>query len=100
MDYRIPALHQLRPILIGLRKQAGISQASLAARLGITQQSYAKIEANPAITSFERVFTIIQMLGGELVLRDGQADAVQPPVAAGRPSGAPAALVPPNKEDW
>ena len=68
MTYPIRTLHQLRPLLIGLRKKAGLSQASLAAQLGITQQSYAKIEANPTATSFERLYNIVRLLGGELYL--------------------------------
>lgn len=68
MNYPIRTLQQLRPLLMGFRKQAGLSQADVAALLGITQQSYAKIEANPAVTSVERLFTILRLLGGEIVL--------------------------------
>lgn len=68
MNYPIRTLQQLRPLLIGFRKHAGLSQANVAALLGITQQSYAKIEANPAVTSVERLFTILRLLGGEIVL--------------------------------
>lgn len=68
MDYPIKTLQQLRPILVGFRKQAGLSQAAIAGLLGITQQSYAKIEASPATTSVERLFTILRLLGGEIVL--------------------------------
>lgn len=69
MDYPIKTLQQLRPILVGFRKQAGLSQAAIAGLLGITQQSYAKIEANPATTSVERLFTILRLLGVEIVLK-------------------------------
>ncbi|MRW91047.1 helix-turn-helix domain-containing protein [Duganella sp. FT80W] len=68
MNYPIRTLQQLRPLLVGFRKQAGLSQADVATRLGVTQQSYAKIEANPATTSVERLFTILRLLGGEIVL--------------------------------
>ena len=68
MDYPIKTLKQTRTILIGFRKQAGLSQADVAALLGVTQQSYAKIEANPTATSVERLFTILRLLGGEIVL--------------------------------
>ncbi len=68
MNYPISTLNQLRPLLVGFRKQAGLSQADVAALLGITQQSYAKIEANPTVTSVERLFTILRLLGGEIVL--------------------------------
>ncbi|GJI96705.1 hypothetical protein RugamoR57_34230 [Duganella caerulea] len=68
MDYPIRTLQQLRPLLVGFRKHAGLSQAEVAALFGVTQQSYAKIEANPAATSVERLFTILRLLGGEIVL--------------------------------
>ena len=105
MSYPIRTLHQLRPILIGLRKKAGLSQASLAAQLGITQQSYAKIEANPTATSFERLYTIMRLLGGEMYLTtDGAAPApsdAAPTPSAPRPGKpAPPAQTPKNKEVW
>jgi HTH-type transcriptional regulator/antitoxin HipB len=68
MDYPIKTLQQIRPILVGLRKQAGLSQTDVASLLGVTQQSYAKIEANPTTTSVERLFMILRLLGSEIVL--------------------------------
>ncbi|WP_024303737.1 helix-turn-helix domain-containing protein [Pseudogulbenkiania sp. MAI-1] len=68
MDYPIKTLSQLRPILQGFRKANGLTQAALAERLGITQQSYAKLEANPTSASVERLFTVLRALGVELVL--------------------------------
>jgi len=69
MDYPIKTLSQLRPILQGFRKTAGLTQAALAARLGITQQSYAQLEANPASASVERMFKVLRMLEVEIQLR-------------------------------
>ncbi|WP_082583907.1 helix-turn-helix transcriptional regulator [Noviherbaspirillum sp. Root189] len=123
MDYPIKALQQLRPILVGFRKQAGFSQAAIASRLGITQQSYAKIEANPAATSVERLFTILRLLGTEIVLtQSAQPNAVDlssviassneplPSVASSKMAPkvkktsrpAPPKIVPPSakKESW
>jgi HTH-type transcriptional regulator/antitoxin HipB len=74
MDYPIRTLQQIRPLLLGFRKRAGLSQAAVAALLGVTQQSYAKIEANPSATSVERLFTILRLLGSEILL-SGSADA-------------------------
>lgn len=68
MYYPIKTLQQIRPILVGLRKQAGLSQTDVASLLGVTQQSYAKIEANPTTTSVERLFMILRLLGSEIVL--------------------------------
>lgn len=68
MDYPIKTLQQVRTILVGFRKRAGLSQADVAQLLGVTQQSYAKIEANPKTTSVEKLFTILRLLGSEIVL--------------------------------
>lgn len=68
MDYPIKTLSQLRPILQGCRKKANLTQTEVANQLGITQQSYAQIEANPASTSVERLYKIMRLLNVELVL--------------------------------
>lgn len=39
---------------------------AVASLLGVSQQSYAKIEANPSTTSFERLFHILNLLGGSI----------------------------------
>lgn len=70
MDYPVKILSQLRPILKGFRKSRGLTQAALAEKLGITQQSYAQFEANPESGSVERLFKILSMLGAELVLKE------------------------------
>ncbi|QCP50815.1 helix-turn-helix transcriptional regulator [Trinickia violacea] len=68
MDYPIKTLSQLRPILQGFRKAAGLTQAAMASQLGITQQSYAQLEANPAAASMERLFKVMRMLDVEMRL--------------------------------
>ena len=105
MSYPIRTLHQLRPILIGLRKKAGLSQASLAAQLGIRQQSYAKIEANPTATSFERLYNIVRLLGGELYLTTHGENADAPgkapaPTVPQPGTPAPPTQTPSNNEIW
>lgn len=66
IEHEIRTLDQLRPILRGLRKSAGLTQAMLARRLGVTQQTYAQFEGNPASASVERLFNV--------ALRDARAD--------------------------
>lgn len=61
-NYSLNSPVQLRDLLIGFRKQANLTQAALAEKLGITQQSYAQIEANPASASFERIYKILRLL--------------------------------------
>ncbi|MGX7001886.1 helix-turn-helix domain-containing protein [Caballeronia sp. KNU42] len=70
MDYRIKAISQLQPILKGYRRAAGLTQAALSEKLGITQQSYAQLEANPASASMERLFRVLRVLHVDLVLSD------------------------------
>jgi HTH-type transcriptional regulator/antitoxin HipB len=55
VDYPIKTLNRLRPILLGFRKAAGLAQAMMASHLGVTQQTYAQLEANPAAVSVERL---------------------------------------------
>ncbi|PMS35342.1 DNA-binding XRE family transcriptional regulator [Trinickia symbiotica] len=83
MDFPITTLAQLRPILLGFRKSAGLTQAKMASRLGVTQQTYAQLEANPASASFERLFRVLRVLNVDLVLspraaRSGEPTAHQP----------------------
>jgi HTH-type transcriptional regulator/antitoxin HipB len=66
VDYPIKTLSQLRPILQGFRKAAGLTQAAMAAHLGVTQQTYAQLEANPAAVSVERLFKVLRILQVDL----------------------------------
>lgn len=68
MIYHIKTLGQLSLVLKGFRKQKGLTQAAMAERLGITQQSYAHFEANPARTRLERLFMVLRMLDVEIAL--------------------------------
>jgi HTH-type transcriptional regulator/antitoxin HipB len=68
VDYPIKTLNQLRPILLGFRKAAGLTQAMMASHLGVTQQTYAQLEANPAAVSVERLFRVLRVLDVDLTL--------------------------------
>ncbi len=68
MIYPIKTLGQLPLILKGFRKGKGLTQAVIAERLGITQQSYAYFEANPASATLERLFLVLRMLDVEISL--------------------------------
>ncbi|KVF78332.1 XRE family transcriptional regulator [Burkholderia sp. FL-7-2-10-S1-D7] len=100
MPFPVQTLSQLRPILVGFRKSAGLTQAQLAARLGVTQQSYAQLEANPSAVSIERLFKVLNVLGVRLTLVPGTPDDTtvpddttpalkRAPAARGRSPGAP-----------
>ncbi|HCP1860403.1 helix-turn-helix transcriptional regulator [Enterobacter hormaechei] len=66
--YPVKTLKQLRPMLLGFRKVKGLTQKDVAERLGVTQQTYARLEADPASASIERLFRVFAVLGVEIVL--------------------------------
>lgn len=66
--YPLKTVNHLRPVLIGFRKASRLTQKELSKRLGVTQQTYARLEANPTRASFERLFRVFSALGVELVL--------------------------------
>ena len=70
MVYTINTLDQLKPILIGFRKSQGLSQKALAARLGVSQQTYQALEANPQKATIERLFSVLTLLGVRLSLSE------------------------------
>lgn len=67
-NYPIKTLSQLPLVLKGFRKLRGLTQAAMAERLGITQQSYAYFEANPATAALGRLFMVLRMLNVEISL--------------------------------
>ena len=68
VSYPIKTLSQLPLILKGFRKERGLTQAAMAEKLGITQQSYAYFEANPATATLDRLFMVLRLLGVEISL--------------------------------
>lgn len=70
MDYPIRTPEQLGQVLKGLRKDRGMTQAAVAARMGTLQGKVSALEAQPGKTSVERLFRMLSVLGIELVLRE------------------------------
>jgi len=68
VDYPIKTISQLPLILKGFRKECGLTQAAMAEKLGITQQSYAYFEANPATATLDRLFMALRIMGVEISL--------------------------------
>lgn len=66
--YPLTMLNQLRPLLIGFRKANGLTQKDVSERLGVAQQTYARLEANPASASIERLFKVFSVLGVKISL--------------------------------
>lgn len=70
MNYTINTLDQLKPILVGYRKSKGLSQKALAAKLGVSQQTYQALESNPQKVTIERLFRVLTLLDVRLSLSD------------------------------
>ncbi|MEH3377087.1 helix-turn-helix transcriptional regulator [Enterobacter kobei] len=67
-QFPIKTLNQLRPVLIGFRKIKGFTQKDVSERRGVTQQTYARLEANPASASIDRLYKVFSILGVEITL--------------------------------
>lgn len=91
--YPLKTLNQLRPLLVGFRKANGMTQKDVSEKLGVTQQTYARLEANPASASIERLFKVFTVLGVEMVLSAGQFSVIQEPAEI--PDNSPA-----RREKW
>jgi HTH-type transcriptional regulator/antitoxin HipB len=61
---------QLGEVLRGRRKARSISQADLAAKLGISQGRLSTLESDPAGLTLERLLTLATVLGLEIVVQD------------------------------
>ncbi len=68
-DYIVRTPEQLPAFLQGFRKQAGLTQAEAALRLGVTQQTLSALERNAEKVSAARLMCLLSVLGVELVLR-------------------------------
>ncbi len=79
--YAIQTAEQLKPVIAGFRKSAGLTQEALAMRLGTTQQTYSAAERNAANMSVSKLLSILNALGVEMVLQSKSSS------ADGAPSG-------------
>lgn len=68
-EYTVRTAEQLPALLQGFRKQAGLTQAEAALRLGVTQQTLSALERNAEKVSAARLMRLLSILGVELVLR-------------------------------
>lgn len=75
---------QLPLLLQAFRKEAGLTQSDVAARLGVTQQTYSALERNADKVSIERLLKLLHILGVELRLAPAVSVACDEP-----PSSAP-----------
>lgn len=70
-EFNVRTVEELPGLLEAFRKQAGFTQAELALRMGITQQSLSRMERNADKISMSKFLRILSILKVELVLRDG-----------------------------
>lgn len=85
MDHLLQLPDQLALHLKSLRKAAGVSQAQLAQRLGVSQSRVAAIERDPAAISVRQLMEILQLLDADLLMRP-RVDAVVSPASASVPA--------------
>ena len=78
--YTIQTADQLRPIIAGFRKSAGLTQEDLATRLGITQQTFSSAERHASNMSVSKLLTVLHALGVELVLQPKSTNTDEAPV--------------------
>ena len=84
-NFTIQTIEQLQPILAAFRKTAGLTQADLATRLGVTQQTYSAAERHAGNMSVGKLLSVLHALDVELVLQP------KPAKAETAPSDTPAA---------
>ena len=78
-NYSIQTADQLAPIIAGFRKTAGLTQAEMAVRLGITQQTYSAAERNASSMSLNKLLSVLNALGVEIVLQPKHSSAEATP---------------------
>lgn len=69
-EFVVRSADHLPGLIEAFRKQAGLTQAGLALRMGITQQSLSRLERSADSMSTARLANLLSILGVEMVLRD------------------------------
>lgn len=81
MHYPVTTPGQLRAVLAAMRRARKLTQAQLGERLGVSQKRIARIEGQPAVTSFDQIARMVSAMGGRLVVEEAEEVGVrrQPP---------------------
>ena len=69
IDHPVKHPQQLAPLIRAIRRQAGLSQAALALRLGVSHQAISQLERQPERVTVERLMRVLSALKIDLVLR-------------------------------
>lgn len=67
-DFPVRTPQQLPSLLQSFRKARGLTQADVAQRLGVTQQTLSALERNAESVSVERLMRLLAILEVELTL--------------------------------
>lgn len=86
-EFSVRTADQLPGLLQSFRKAAGLTQADLAVRLGVTQQTLSALERNAGTVSAARLMKLLSILDVELVLRQQRSSGAASPKAGGAPGG-------------
>ena len=87
MHYPVSTPQQLGPILVGMRKARGLTQAQVGQMLNVNQKRVARIEGAPGVTSFNQISRMVSFLGGRFVIEMQAVPASK--AAAAQPSRGP-----------
>jgi HTH-type transcriptional regulator/antitoxin HipB len=68
-DYSIKTPNQLGLVLQGYRKELGLTQKDVGAKVGMTQKAVSKIELAPGQTGLSLIFKLLAALDLEIVVR-------------------------------
>lgn len=83
--YAVQTAEQLPALLRAFRKESGLTQAQVAASLGVTQQTLSALERNAQKVSADRLLQLLGILGVEMALRRRETTAT---VSSGSDEGA------------
>jgi transcriptional regulator with XRE-family HTH domain len=78
MEYVARTAHQLGQVLKSRRKQLGLTQREVAARVGLLQAQVSVIESHDAKATVTTLYKALSALGLELVLRDNAPAPINP----------------------
>lgn len=83
--YAVQTAEQLPALLKAFRKESGLTQAQVAASLGVTQQTLSALERNAQKVSADRLLQLLGILGVGMTLQRRETTA---PASSGADAGA------------